>query len=138
MRARILLICGLLAAAPALAEDAPAPMHLPSGQAVTLYQMIWPAGTESKGEKRLRLRFVAPQIATDAKASISPEAADEDLIYLCDNVALPALRKDGRKVDEIVITLMARPVKFGTSDPSVRQFIDTFLPGTERCEWEGL
>lgn len=119
-------------AVPAMAE-ASAPVMLPSGLAAQLHQVIWPEAGAAKGQRRLRYRFVAPGIG-----GADPEAASDDLQYLCDRVALPALRADGRAADEIVITLMARPVPFGTSAPGVKQFIDAFLPAGDHCEWEGL
>ncbi|WP_102222711.1 DUF6497 family protein [Acidimangrovimonas sediminis] len=141
MRPALLALLALTApalASTAPAETPPAAMTLPSGQAVTLHQVIWPEAQAAGGERRLRLRFVAPQIAAGAKTLIAPEAASDDLQYLCDHVALPALKKDGRAVDEIVITMMAKPLPFGTADPKVRQYIDTFLPKEDHCEWEGL
>lgn len=158
MRGGILIVCAQLAAAPvwamatgAAGDAAPvavpaavpaatpaAPIALPSGQVVTLFQVIWPSGAETRGERRLRYRFVAPRIARDAPQRVGARAAEDDLLYLCNHFALPALRRDGRQVDEIVITLMARPVPFGSTDPGVRQFIDTFLVEGDHCQWEGL
>lgn len=131
---------GVASGAETATQAAPeaAPIKLPSGQEVTLFQVIWPHADERQGERRLRYRFVAPRIARDAARRVDARAAEDDMLYLCTHVALPALRQDGRQVDEIVITLMARPVPFGSTDPRVRQFIDTFLPEGDQCQWEGL
>ncbi|GHD99449.1 hypothetical protein GCM10008024_06870 [Allgaiera indica] len=145
-----MIFCALLSALPGAAraaggaatatQAAPAAalIPLPSGQVVTLFQVIWPRADERRGERRLRYRFVAPRIARDAARRVDARAVEDDMLHLCTHVALPALRQDGRQIDEIVITLMARPVPFGSTDPQVRQFIDTFLPEGDQCQWEGL
>ncbi|PIE15760.1 MAG: acetolactate synthase [Rhodobacterales bacterium] len=115
--------------APALASD---PIAVPSGQQVTFYDVIW----EQHGtENTYRFRYLAPQIARDGDG-ISFDQAEADLIYLCENSALPSLRKHNRDVTKIIISISDIPVTFGRVSPQATQFIDGFDVQGIRCIWD--
>lgn len=138
MRLILAMLGTMLAGTLAARAETPAPIPLPSGQSVTLNQVIWPGEGAAAGERILRLRFLAPRIAKGRTDAVGAEAATDDLQYLCDHVGIRTLDGQGDKVDVIAITLMAKPVPFGTAAPDVTQYIDAFLPKGDHCEWEGL
>ncbi len=115
--------------APALASN---PIAVPSGQLVTFYDVIW----EQDGtENTYRFRYLAPQIARDG-GGVSFAQAESDLIYLCENSALPNLRKHNRDVNKIIISMSDIPVTFGKASPHATQFVDGFVVQGIRCIWD--
>ncbi|WP_299045579.1 DUF6497 family protein [uncultured Tateyamaria sp.] len=123
--------CGsalMLSAMPALAYD------VPSGQPVTLSEvLVDQVGTEAW----LRFRFVAPDIARGAGA-VSYADAEADFQALCDGFALGYMTEFDLSADVVVISLMDRPVPFGTSDPDATQFFEAYRIGPEGCVWEAF
>ncbi len=117
-----------LTALPAAAID------VPSGQPVELWEVLVDM---VEAETWLRFRFLAPQIARDG-GGISFAQAEDDLAFLCNDVALPYMRDYTLDGDVIVISLLDRTVDFGASDPDATQFIDVFRPENGSCIWEGL
>ncbi len=110
------------------------PVALPSGQSATLIEVIWepqpaPAGLWA------RFRFLAPGIAG---AGLSFEAAGADMLALCREQALPAIATDGRKVDQIVVSLSAEAIGFGEADPDVLQYFEAFRLVAGDCILEGF
>ncbi|WP_457648169.1 DUF6497 family protein [Profundibacter sp.] len=120
----------MAAAGPLLA----ATIDVPSGQPITFQDVIWEAEGD---ENTYRFRYIAPEIARDG-GSVDFEQAEGDLRYLCEHSALPALTKQERPVDRIVITLSDRPVDFGKADPDATQFVDSYTPQGNNCIWEGF
>jgi hypothetical protein len=119
-------LAGVTAAAGAVA--------VPSGQPVTLDEVIWEDGD---GAAVLRLRFLAPEIAAEG-GTVGFEAAEGDMHHLCETVGLPLVAAEGRAVAQIVVSLADRPVPFGEADPAVTQFFDAFRPEAGSCVWEGF
>lgn len=121
-------------AAVALTAPPLAAQDTPSGQTVTLHEVLVDAvGTESW----LRFRFVAPQIARDG-GDVTYAQAEADFQHLCDTVARPYVAQHGLVADVIVISLMDRPVAFGQADAAATQFFEAFrLPG-DACIWEAF
>lgn len=109
-----------------------AAQDVPSGQAVTLDEVLVDA---VGAEAWLRFRFLAPQIARDG-GDVSFDAARDDLLHLCDTVALPYLSAYELSGDVIVISLMDRTVPFGTSDPEATQFFEAFRMRDGACLWD--
>ena len=108
--------------------------QLPSGQSVELVEVLV---DQVGGEKWLRFRFLAPDIARD-KTGLSFEAAQADFEYLCTQVALPYLGEFDLTADVIVLSLLERPVAFGEIDAEVTQLIEAFRLRDGQCAWEGL
>mmetsp|Transcript_27766 Transcript_27766/g.51715 ORF Transcript_27766/g.51715 Transcript_27766/m.51715 type:complete len:164 (-) Transcript_27766:383-874(-) len=105
---------------------------VPSGQPITLTEVL----EDSVGEEAwLRFRFVAPQIARDG-GSVGYAQAEGDFTYLCNSVARPYLDEYALRADVVVITLMDRPVTFGTPDPEATQFIEAFRIADDTCVWD--
>ena len=116
----------LLSVVPAAAQD------VPSGQPLELSEVL----IDTVGaETWVRFRFIAPDIARDTGA-VSYADAEGDFQALCDGFALDYLVEFDLDPDVIVVSLMDRPVPFGTADPDATQFIEAFRPGPNSCVWE--
>lgn len=108
-------------------------IEVPSGQDVTLLDVIWnemgPVGLT------MRFRFVAPGIARDG-GKVDFETAVADMQALCEGFALPRLAGLGPKPAQIVISLADRAVPFGESAPDATQFFEAFSIDGTTCTWE--
>ena len=113
-------LLALLLAAPALAQEAP---EVPSGQPVTLYEVLLEDG-------RQRWRFLAEEVR-----GLEVDAVLADMQALCDGYILPTVQDD-RRGDEIVVNLMDRVVAFGDSDPDARQHFEAYRIENGACIWE--
>ncbi len=110
-------------------------LDVPSGQRVSFIDKIL-ASQGSMGEV-LRFRFLAPQIAREG-GDIDFARAELDMLFLCENYALPLASEGDETPVQIVISLSDRLVEFGTSDPSATQYFEAYRPDGGKCEWEGL
>ena len=119
------VITATLIAGAAAAE----PISLPSGQAVTLYDLIVEEETGFA-----RFRFLAPAIA--GQSPLAQELVFADMQALCDQVVLPALNEQGWQGAQIVITLSDREVAQGVSDPEAVQYFEGYSPSQGGCIWE--
>lgn len=106
---------------------------VPSGQPVTLQDVIWNApGPEGMA---LRFRFIAPQIAREG-GSVSFEVAVEDMLALCETYALPRLSDVGPAPTQVIISFSDIPVPFGEAMPEATQFFEAFSIVDGTCIWE--
>ncbi|ESW59768.1 MAG: hypothetical protein Q27BPR15_15595 [Rhodobacter sp. CACIA14H1] len=107
-------------------------VQVPSGQTVTLQDVVWNVpGPEGM---TLRFRFVAPAIADGGGTDF--EAASADMQHLCDSYAIPRLSEFGAGPATVVISLSAAPVEFGAAAPDIRQYFESYSVVDGRCEWE--
>lgn len=115
---------------PAQAEE---PIAVPSGQSITLQEVIWnapgPDGLTS------RFRFVAPAIA-EADGTVDIDTALADMLWLCQNFALPRIAQPGPMPAQIVISLSDAPVPFGEARPEVTQLFEAYSLQDGQCVWE--
>ena len=113
----------------------PRELALPSGQVVTLQDVIWNAPGPSG--LTLRFRFIAPAIAeTDTGPGVDFDTAAGDMAWLCQSYALPRLSALGPKPAQIIISLSDRPLRFGEAAPDVVQFFEAYRPEGDTCIWE--
>ncbi|QYK43074.1 MAG: acetolactate synthase [Paracoccaceae bacterium] len=114
------------------ADDTPIPV--PSGQSVTLIEVIW----AEPGPEGLtfRFRFLAPQIAPGG--GITFDAAVEDMAFLCQDYALPRLSDIGPVPAQVIVSLSDRPVVFGEADPEATQFFEAYRVEDGICIWEAF
>ena len=109
------------------------PVAVPSGQPVTLQDVIWseagPAGLA------LRFRFVAPQIARNG-GTVDFELASADMRDLCQTFALPRIAEFGPAPQQIIISLAESPLPFGEAAPEVTQFFEAYRVENGTCIWE--
>ncbi|AGT09007.1 DUF6497 family protein [Paracoccus aminophilus] len=61
----------------------------------------------------------------------------DDIVWICENLALPEALKSSRRPQQIVISLADRESVFGTYDPDVLQIFESFTLPKDRdsCEW---
>lgn len=121
------VVLGMMAA-PVAAHD------VPSGQQVNLNEVLVDA---VDGERWLRFRFIAPEIARDG-TGLSHAGAEADSQFLCDAVALPYIAEFELQADVVVISLMDRAVPFGVSDPDATQYFEAFRVGAGTCVWDAF
>lgn len=120
-------------ATPTAAARAEGPIVVPSGQEVVWIETI----SDAQGPMGLtiRFRFLAPAIAAEG-GTVTPEAALEDMAYLCDTFALPRLSEMGPQPAEIVISMADRPLPFGVAEPEATQYFEAYRPEAGACIWE--
>lgn len=106
---------------------------VPSGQVVTLQDVIWnEAGPQGLA---LRFRFVAPQIARD-RGEVDFETASADMLALCEDFALPRIAEFGPQPTQIIISLSDQPLPFGETAPEITQFFEAYRIENGACIWE--
>jgi hypothetical protein len=121
----------LLVASSAAADAA---ITVPSGQAVTLQDVIW--GVPGPDGLAARFRFIAPAIARTG-GTIDFETASADMEHLCNTYALPRIDTvTGPRPGQIIISLSDVPVPFGTAMPEATQFFESYRVEDGLCIWE--
>lgn len=122
----------LLATTAGALEDVPA---VPSGLSMALQDMLtdqMPDGTNA-----LRLRFVAPEIASDA---VSYATVADDFLTLCQTVGVPVSAKTqaetGSTIDQIIVSFSDRETAFGVANPDATQYFEVFTLENDTCIWE--
>ena len=107
-----------------------AAIAVPSGQAVTLLDIIWNSqGPEGPAP---RFRFVAPAIAKNG-GTVSYEATEADLVDLCQSYVIAALAEKGLAAPLVLVSIADRAVEFGVSDPEATQYFETFSIDGSTC-----
>jgi len=116
-----------------LMQGADEGVELPSGQIVTLLDVIW----NEPGPEGLttRFRFLAPEIAAEG-GSVDFDTAVEDMAHLCQTYALPRVADNVPVPQQIIITLSDRPVIFGEAAPEATQFFEAYRIEDGLCIWE--
>ena len=105
---------------------------VPSGQPVTLQEVIWNApGAQGL---TLRFRFVAPDIR--AGGPVDFDTAMTDMLHLCQTYALPRLAEFGPAPEQVIISLADAPLPFGESAPEATQFFEAYRIEDGTCVWE--
>ena len=80
------------------------------------------------------VRFVAPGIGR----GVITDAAARDIDDLCNGFALDYIADNRLKPARIVISLAERALEFGTADPTVTQYFESYRAENGRCIWEGF
>ena len=108
------------------------PIEVPSGQDVTLQDVIWNApGPDGLA---LRFRFLAPGIAPGG--GVAFETASADMQHLCDTYALPRVAEQGPHPEQVIISLSDVAVPFGEAAPEATQFFESYRIEDGACVWE--
>lgn len=138
--ARIAIMAAVLAGSAAAQEAADLVMEpgdgtrieVPSGQEITLQDVIWNApGPDGLA---LRFRFLAPGIAPGGGVDFDTAAAD--MQHLCDTYALPRIADQGPHPEQVIISLSDVVVAFGEAAPEATQFFESFRIEDGVCVWE--
>ena len=106
-----------------------APLDVPSGQAVTLQEVIW--NVPGAQGLTLRFRFVAPDLA-----ALDIEAALADMQALCETYAAPRVTDFGPQPNQIIISLADAARPFGEADPDAVQYFEAYRLENGACIWE--
>lgn len=122
--ALILAIC----TSPALAST---PVETPSGQAVTLEEILL---DENPGELWVRFRYLAPDLPSSLY--VDPQVTAQDMQHLCDAYAAPYLVDNQISPAKVVISMSDRMVPFGEPDPAATQIFELFRLEGDVCIWE--
>ena len=77
-----------------------------------------------------RFRLSAPHLAAEGAGY---ETVAGDFLWLCENLALPALAANDWQPVEVVIVLSDREVEFGSTDPEAVQFFEGFRIADGAC-----
>ncbi|OJY27606.1 MAG: acetolactate synthase [Rhodobacterales bacterium 65-51] len=109
------------------------PVAVPSGQPVTLLDVIW--NETGPDGLTLRFRFLAPQIAR-LGGSVDVDTATADIHALCESFALPRISDFGPVPQQVIISLSDTAVPFGESAPEATQFFEAFAIRDGACIWE--
>ncbi len=119
----------------AAAQHVDAPIKVPSGQAVTLIEVI----TDERGPAGLtyRFRFAAPGISREDGA-VPFEDAALDMDHLCREYAIPRIPTIGPQPSQIIISLSDKIIEFGMLDPGATQFFEAYRAENGDCIWEGF
>lgn len=114
--------------------DAAGPIPVPSGQPVTLLDVIWnqpgPAGLT------YRFRFLAPRIGDGG--GIDYDTAFADMVALCESYVLPRVAENQPVPAQVIVSLSDRAVPFGVADPEATQFFEAFSISDGHCIWEAF
>lgn len=105
---------------------------VPSGQEITLQDVIWNApGPEGLA---LRFRFLAPGIAPGGGVDFDTAAAD--MQHLCDRYALPRIAEGVAPPEQVIISMSDVAVPFGEAAPEATQFFESYRIEGGVCQWE--
>ena len=124
----------LAASAASAGEAGVAPISVPSGQPVTLSEVLL---DRDPGALWLRLRFVAPQISRNGGTATHDQAM-ADMDHLCQELALSYVQEHALQPERIVISFADRAVPFGVQDPAATQYFEAYRPSGDTCIWEGF
>jgi Family of unknown function (DUF6497) len=114
-------------------EGPDAPIAVPSGQLVTLQDVVWNA--PGPDGLTLRFRFVAPAIAREG-GNVDFDMAMADMLHLCQSYALPRVSSTGPQPSQIVISLSDVAVPFGEAAPEATQYFEAYAIREGLCIWE--
>lgn len=96
---------------------------VPSGQAVTLHEVIVDQPTESTAI--YRFRFVAPAIARNG-GTMDFEASITDMQQLCDSYAVQQVVPPMPPASQVIIAFSDMALPFGETNPDATQFFVAF------------
>lgn len=110
----------------------PLAAEVPSGQQVLLHEVLVDA---QETTTYLRFRYLAPAIAA-GEGQVGFGVAGDDMLHLCESVAIPYIAEYALTGDRIVISFMDRITEFGQPDPEATQYFESFRVEGDRCIWD--
>ena len=110
-----------------------APFVVPSGQSVTLHEVI--VDHPSPAAVTYRFRFLTPAIARDG-GTMDFEASIADMQQLCDTYALQKLTAPLPETVQVIIAFSDKIIPFGETDPETTQFFMAFNIADGACVLE--
>ena len=110
-------------------------VDVPSGQLVTLQDVIW--NVPGPNGLAIRFRFLAPAIAKSG-GTVGFEVAAADMAHLCRTYALTRLAEFGPQPSQIIISLSDQALPFGAPTPDATQFFEAYRIENDACIWEAF
>lgn len=82
--------------------------------------------------------LVGAPVLPAAPDVLAQDPVHEDIVWLCENWALPRIATPAPRPSQIIISLADRETPFGSFDPEVVQIFEAFHlpPDRDTCEWE--
>jgi hypothetical protein len=99
---------------------------------MVLWQVLWER-VGGQGTQAV-LRVIVPGAAEPGYADM----VQDDLDWLCETHAAPLSALPAARSDEVVVTIMDRPVPRGATDPEARQFFGVYAMRDGACVPEGF
>ncbi|KAB7615416.1 hypothetical protein F9L33_01220 [Amylibacter sp. SFDW26] len=126
----IVAFTGLVLGTTAYADLPP----VPSGQSLEVFEETFHTTTPTR--RQFYLGILAPAITEGGEVGF--EAANADIDVLCEDYALNKAQNPNDGLDaahEVVIRLMDKPIKYGDSNPDIRQYMGFYDISEGLCEW---
>ena len=108
-------------------------VEVPSGQLVTLQDVIW--NVPGPNGLAIRFRFLAPAIAKDG-GTVDFATASVDMAHLCQTYSLARLTEFGPQPTQIIISFADQALPFGEPAPDATQFFEAYRIENDTCIWE--
>ena len=82
--------------------------------------------------------LVGTPVLPAAPDVLAQDPVHDDIVWLCENWALPRIAAPAPRPSQIIISLADREVPFGAFDPEAVQIFEAFRlpPDRDTCEWE--
>ena len=121
---------------PVCAQD-PGPMEvvitMPSGHTAKAFDLVW-----DEDQSVIRPRYIVEELSYPASAYANNVfAVFDDMLWLCNtqirNLFAPDELPQSQGWEGAIITMMSAPLDFGTRDPDVIQFFESFLFAEDGC-----
>lgn len=120
-------------ASAATARDLEETLAVPSGYELYLHELVFEARQDHSNVARFR--YVMPIIGHEG---ITFANVEKDFDYLCKENAVPALEKQSKTVDQVIISLSDRETEFGSTTSVATQFFEAYSIENGSCIWEGF
>lgn len=94
--------------------------------------------TETEGDEEAADTLLEEPVLPAAPDVLAQDPVHHDVIWLCENWALPRVASPAPRPSQIIISLADKETAFGAYDPDVVQLFEAFRlpPDRDTCEWE--
>lgn len=116
------------------AEDA----SMPDAAADPEYAAQAPETDTDAGDEESADEMLDAPVLPAAPDVLAQDPVHQDVVWLCENWALPRVAKPAPRPSQIIISLSDKKTAFGAYDPEVVQLFEAFRlpPDRDSCEWE--
>lgn len=94
--------------------------------------------TETEGDEEAADALLEDPVLPAAPDVLAQDPVHHDVVWLCENWALPRVASPAPRPSQIIISLADKEIAFGAYDPDVVQLFEAFRlpPDRDTCEWE--
>lgn len=94
-------------------------------------------GIDEAAEQEADAMIDSPALPA-APGVLAQDPVHDDIVWLCENWALPRIASPGPRPSQIIISLASKETAFGAYDPAAVQVFEAFRlpPDRDACEWE--